>query len=526
MCSNSYYGVKDADINYSFSEVTWLSPNEVNYQLKNIIDPLDKDLIHPNELILNEANEIIDVLLLAKYRIKNGNIKLKSILLSQLNAQYCTESTSSYDSILILKLLKDSYFWCEAEVNCIPKNSLRVGYDQSTRQLSYIGRMKISSILPTSEQIPIQNIRRLNIKNVTNTITDLIGSLTHFYEYIPAIVLQLHDLSYLDEKKLVKLSQHVIPDSTTKSDQTKSFWQRLRSIVISNSSSKDMDFNFISNTYEVLVLKKQPITLKQKCINQLNQLNNIYFKLNLKEHYLNCFKLPNSLRNLMWPSILMPGQCIIKGSKMRSQNGVYEVSINKDGNLKLIKYLLETFPLSKKVVTYEKNLESLLISLTGVYLIFDSNQAMRKPLVLYKHTFKSFFDQNLITNNFFASNMTLELSDFGCLRVVVQNFFKNSSSVTKQYKSNTKIVKLIDINEFFKPIETTKKSINYPSKINQNFLDDQELRTEQSTSINLNLKTIFYDFYELPVKIFSVIMKVFNTLFRKNKRRLVETYNY
>ena len=78
MCSNSYYGVKDADINYSFSEVTWLSPNEVNYQLKNIIDPLDKDLIHPNELILNEANEIIDVLLLAKYRIKNGNIKNSS----------------------------------------------------------------------------------------------------------------------------------------------------------------------------------------------------------------------------------------------------------------------------------------------------------------------------------------------------------------------------------------------------------------------------------------------------------------
>ncbi len=85
MCSNLYYSVKDANINYSYSEVTWLSPNEVNYQLKNTTDPLDADLIYPNELILNGANEIVDILLLAKYRNKNGNIKLKSVLLSQLS---------------------------------------------------------------------------------------------------------------------------------------------------------------------------------------------------------------------------------------------------------------------------------------------------------------------------------------------------------------------------------------------------------------------------------------------------------
>lgn len=282
-----------------------------------------------------------------------------------------------------------------------------------------------------------------------------------------------------------------------------------------------MDFNFISNTYEVLVLKKQPITLKQKCIIQLNQLNDDYFKLNLKEHYLNSFKLPNSLRNLMRPSFLMPGQCIIKGSKMRSQNGVYEISITKDGNLKLIKYFSETFPMSRKIITYEKNLESLLISQTGVYLIYDNNQAMRKPLVLYKHVLKPFNDQPIKNENSFASNLIVELSDTGYLRVVVQTFLKNSS---KQYKSNTKVVKLLDINDFFKPVESPKKSIDSSNKINCSI--NQELRNNQSTFIHLNLKTVFYDFYEFPIKIFSVIVKIFKTIFRKNKNRPVGTCNY
>lgn len=243
MCSNLYYGVKDGDVCYSFNQAQWITVYEAIDQLKQVTCQYDRNLIYPNELILNEANNaILDILLLAKYRNKYGNIKLKSILLSKLKKTlYSFDDQANCGNLTILKLPKESYYWIQVENNLIPQFAFRAGYDDTTKQFSYIGRMQVSSLSSSLGQIPLCNNEFLKVsKNVSNTmISSLIGTLTHFYEYIPAIVLQLHDLSYLDEKKLVNLGQ-----SIHNMNQTESFWNRLRAAVLTNKTSQ-VDLNLI-----------------------------------------------------------------------------------------------------------------------------------------------------------------------------------------------------------------------------------------------------------------------------------------
>lgn len=236
MCSNLYYGVKDGDVSYSFDQAQWLTAYEAIDQLKQVTCQHDKDLIYPNELILNETNNaILDILLLAKYRNKYGNIKLKSLLLSKLKTLCSLNDQANCGNLSILKLPKESYYWMHVENNMIPQFAFRAGYDDTTKQFSYIGRMQVSSLSASIGQIPLCNSEFLKVsKNVSSTmISSLIGTLTHFYEYIPAIVLQLHDLSYLDEKKLVNLGQ-----SIHNINQTESFWNRLRSAVLTKNTSQ------------------------------------------------------------------------------------------------------------------------------------------------------------------------------------------------------------------------------------------------------------------------------------------------
>ena len=242
MCSNLYYGVKDGDVNYSFDQAQWLTSYEAIDQLKHVTSQCEKDLIYPNELILNEANKaILDILLLAKYRNKYGNIKLKSILLSKLKTLCSLNDQANCDNLLILKLPKSCFYWMQVDNNLIPQCAFRAGYDDTTKQFSYIGRMQVSSLSASLGQIPLCNAEFLKMsKNVSSTmISSLIGTLTHFYEYIPAIVLQLHDLSYLDEKKLVNLGQTIQNRSPQENaNQTESFWSRLRAAVLTNNTSQ------------------------------------------------------------------------------------------------------------------------------------------------------------------------------------------------------------------------------------------------------------------------------------------------
>ena len=133
---------------------------------------------------------------------------------------------------------KDSFFWSKVENNCIPKFALRAGYDFIAKQFSYIGRMKFTSLLKP------QSTTTASALTNPLTTTNLMGSLTHVYEYIPAIVFGLHDLSFLDETFLLNFSQD--QNNNTNNDnnnnnetvnngntnrQTESFWSGQPSIT-------------------------------------------------------------------------------------------------------------------------------------------------------------------------------------------------------------------------------------------------------------------------------------------------------
>ena len=225
------------------------------------------------------------------------------------------------------------------------------------------------------------------LKGYSNSVTGLIGTLTNIYEYIPAIVLQLHDLSYLNDKKLSlninNLNAHnslvqyqpVRPQMDQQQQQpqhheyfnhnrnsNESFWSRLRA-PIKNNNTNEFNFNYIlSNNYEVLCLKKQPPRLKQLCVSKLSSLEEATLKNIINNQDCQTFSqesvfrsnlevngvlmsLSSSIRNLVWPSYYEPGQCLVKNGKMRSSNGLFELSINQKGALVFTK-LSQTTTLS------------------------------------------------------------------------------------------------------------------------------------------------------------------------------------
>lgn len=88
---------------------------------------------------------------------------------------------------------------------------------------------------------------------------------------------------------------------------------------------------------------------------------------------------------------------------MRSLNYLYELGVNGFGVLRFVK----RDDAEKQIATVEKYVEALLVIKSGVYLVFDSNQTGRRPLVLYQHQQKpkSSYD-----------TFSLELTNDGFLR--------------------------------------------------------------------------------------------------------------
>ena len=242
MSSNFYFGIKDPEYNLSFMETEWLTPhqvvNKLNIKNMNCTFSLTHrhqigQLLYPNELILNDSQaSIVDLILLAKHTDQHGNSKLKSVFLSQLVASVYSPSHQLtlpiIEKLFVLSLSKDSYYWSSVRnAHVLPRYALRVGFDNIAKNLTYIGRMKINSLV----QYTSANANsRLNSK-----ITNLFGALINVYEHIPAIVLQLHEVSDVDEK-------HVDPQATA--DQV---WPQhnLRLCI------KNTDFNLVSANYEV-----------------------------------------------------------------------------------------------------------------------------------------------------------------------------------------------------------------------------------------------------------------------------------
>lgn len=486
MSSNSCYGIKDAEFNFSYSEPEWLSPYEVINRLNISASHPDKEYnIFPNELIVNDS-KIVDVILLAKYRNKYGSLKLKSVLLSQLISM----SANVSNRIQILSLPKDSFFWRKVENNHIPQFALRAGYDSIAKQFSYIGRMKFNSLLRPQQQ------QQQSTHHSTFTTTNLMGSLTHVYEYIPAIVFGLHDLSFLDKSFLLNFSPDLNNNNSNNNasnnlnKQVESFWSRLRT-AIQNKNSHDMDFNFISSSYEVLCLRKQPATLKQTCVIKLNNIHDSYMcnegqiqsqSQSERLSYLDLFRTlnaqPNSIRQLLWPCYLMPGTCIVKNGKMRSANCLYEVYLNAQGSLKLAKLfnnLNDHLSAFREVITFEKNVESMLLSGGGVFLVYDKIQPMRKPNVLYKH------DTNKNKNDMFL----LELSDSGYLRVVIVEI----PSKLQSY------VNILNLNDYFiKPSPPPSPVFHHHHQtINHSYSNTTSSSKKEPSSTNSGLVSIKFN---------------------------------
>ena len=255
-----------------------------------------------------------------------------------------------------------------------------------------------------------------------------VGTLAQLYEYIPTVVLQLHSNEFLS-----------------------------------------------CNNYEVLCLRTIPATLQQLCINSL-----LSSAQNNEDN--------SCVRNLLWPACLTTGQCIAKGGKMRSNNGQYELGITRSGVLKFTRY----HQTKKCITTYEKNVESLVVINSGVFVIFDEHQAQRRPIVLYENkqqkqengyyddtkTFDSLFSCSLRHKNF-----VLELCDNGQLRVIVL------------YNSRHLVANLIDLNEFFiKPVAFVEQK-------------------QQVVQVSKNKNVVSFRF-ELKHAI-SMFMNFFKRLFRR-----------
>ena len=589
MSSNLYYGVKEADNKNSFFQAQWLTSYELlnrlniksltNYNLNHVLDKL----IYPNELVLSESQSVIDLLLLAKYTDKYGSLKLKSILLSQLissiikhtsyhQSSSISSSNLNTSDIFILSLPKDSYFWCDLDdAQIIPKCALRVGYDQYVRQFSYIGRMKVAHLFGNNSNSNQPNSLPQFAFNLTHKI--LIGTLTHLYEYIPAICLKLHDLSYLDEKKLMSFNQNQNYQPLGMQQYHEYFnpslndslWSKLKSAFKSNNL-KEIDFNLMSKNYEVLCLKKQPASLKQLCKLTLIKLEEDTFKFDCyniektrRNMEINKFlreKLPNSINNLLWPSFLEPGECISKQGKMRSSNGIFELNINKNGTLRFIKLMKNSCKSTfyktdendlickdfTQIVTYEKNVESLLVSKSGVYLIYDNRQETRKPTLFYKHNAIQNLESSISFNSccnltddditikhfnnlFDKSSYLVELSNDGYLRVIIQPNFKTSSS------KHVHFINLLDLNEYFPCVRENQDTIastnscfkstniktitatlesNHNSELVKNVVDNG---SNKFIKINVRLVANLNELKKIPINMLNIVKNVIRIIF-------------
>ena len=91
---------------------------------------------------------------------------------------------------------------------------------------------------------------------------------------------------------------------------------------------------------------------------------------------------------------------------MKSANGIYEIRINEFGLVKMTKLIRTTesefydqfedsfnkrkIKYIKRAAIFEKNIESLLVSPNGVYLIYIDNPLVtRKPIIFYKHSIQN-----------------------------------------------------------------------------------------------------------------------------------------
>lgn len=407
---NHYYGVKDQECNFSYTNARWLTPDELKSTLNLTNEWMIRveDLVHPNELIFSVHNgTLVDVLLLAR----ESHGRLRSVLLSRLFSQP--------QRLLILSLPKGTYDWCDVRrVNVIPTNALRFGYDVVNRQFAYIGRLRLNSPLAGINPSPL------------GPDNHLFGRLINNYESIPAIVMGLNSPTDL---------------------------------------ASSLDVNLTRTNYQVLCLKKQPPKLTQLCSRIL------------VDHRERLGQLSGSLRDLVWPNCLRPGECVVKQGLMRSLNGRYELTVTSTGLFQLRH--------GDEMITVEKNIDSLLVLPTGVYLIYDNNQPARKPKVVYNHLKR-------------AGAYRLELTDDGRVRVTFALESADLFAIDELLESarpGRKSTLMISLTPLHRPPPVGKLK-----------------------SFTINVRLSLAPFRQLPVRLFHLVVDVV----KRVTRRFTSTRNY
>ena len=122
----------------------------------------------------------------------------------------------------------------------------------------------------------------------------------------------------------------------------------------------------------------------------------------------------------------------------------------------------------REVTTFEKNVESILVSQDGIFIIYDYNQPMRKPNVLYKHQINLTTTDN---NHFF-----LELSDSGYLRIVYLNGILKRKT----------IINVLNLNDYFFKSFLNDDTFDDSSSKKEILLQDELTTTTLTTTCHLN----------------------------------------
>lgn len=249
-------------------------------------------------------------------------------------------------------------------------------------------------------------------------------------------------------------------------------------------AQQSIDFNLTTTNYEVLCLRKQPARLKQLCALKLNK----HLEEDDPRLTYTIRALPYSIRSLICPHYLVPGQCLIKHGKMRSLNHLYEVSLSKYGVLRFVKLDDD----EKQVATIEKNIESLLVLKSGIYLIYDSNQATRRPIILYSQQ----------QNSSMLSSFYLEVTNDGYLRVYIRHDSNRTDSLD-----------LFNLNEYFRPPILAPKGEMMMSgaEVEKLNLLNQKMIVKRDSLININLRVFVDELKAIPVKLINIVLTVLKT---------------
>ena len=368
-------------------------------------------------------------------------IKCDSKIVNLTPKQINIINNKDFKSKLEILRIDEQFYWSKLiDSTYIPHNATRIGYDNTINNFVYIGRIQ-------------QN----------NGQKYLIGTVSNYCEYIPAIAIKLSSsIDSLDDAKENEQIAHL---------------------------------NYSTTNYEILCIKYQPVKLQSLCIKNFLELE---FKNpnNRKMHFEH--RLPSGLHKYIWPAKLILDDSLQKLAKLCSPNLKYEISIGKTGIMKFDRFNDDNS--IEATFIYEKDIECLLLCKNGVFLLFDYKQAYRRPILLHEFT---------CPNKIFYS-IYLKLTNNGKLMLI-----KRGKDLTIKFC-------LINLDDYLANYENNKVSIELKHKKMIETNHAFEIKTiNESDRAKYQLIRMFlledFKIYHIPIIIFNLIViiikKVLNKIF-------------